>query len=173
MPTISKFQRGVQMIDLSKAEGPSDATVVGVPLPKGTIGIVFGQRTADYAQRYNTYIVDDDSIVREPQVVWDALTENSRFEITKIVPSSYKPPITDPNVMSVGPFEEDLHIAVHLSHKGPNDTEYKESIPQHDYHDFLIGGKNAISFTMINGEDGADKDNHDTVVGVAVVYTTK
>lgn len=36
------MESSVKVIDLSRLNGPSSATVVVVPLPKGTVGIVFG-----------------------------------------------------------------------------------------------------------------------------------
>jgi hypothetical protein len=45
MPSANNFlPPGIKMIDLSQAKlaGPKNATVVDVPLPKGTVGIVFG-----------------------------------------------------------------------------------------------------------------------------------
>ncbi|KAJ7817202.1 hypothetical protein B0H14DRAFT_2843196 [Mycena olivaceomarginata] len=153
------------------ASQPSDAKVVVVPLPKNTIGITFGvsgfKRTAAWLQRTNTYLLDTNYLVIDPQAVWDAPEENSRFNITTIVPPSFSDP--DPAVLSVGPYTEDRYIGVYLSHKAPSDTDYVSSDPKHDYHEFQIGGQNAIRFTMVNAEDGGDTDYHDAVVGVAVV----
>ncbi|KIM46734.1 hypothetical protein M413DRAFT_261550 [Hebeloma cylindrosporum] len=164
------LQPALKVIDLSKLNGPSNATVVVVPLPKKTVGIVFGQRTAQFLQRYNTYLLDSNNVVIDPQAVWDAPSDNGRFFITEIVPKGFA---QDPAVLSVGPFNDDRNIAVYCSHKRPGDSSYTQSDPHHSYYEFKIGSKNAISFTMVNAEDGGDSDYHDTVVGVAVNYTTK
>ncbi|KIM40801.1 hypothetical protein M413DRAFT_11598 [Hebeloma cylindrosporum] len=133
-------------IDPPKGNKPSNATVAVVPLPKDTIGIVFGQRISEYSQRYNTYITDADGVVLDPQAVWDAPSESSRFKITKSVPASFI--IPDPNVLSIGPFKEDRHIGIYFSHKKIGDSEYEESVAQHSTYEFKIGGENAITFTM-------------------------
>jgi hypothetical protein len=91
--------------------------------------LVLQQRTSEYLQRYNTYIVDADGIVLDPQAVWDASTDGDRFSISNIVPKYFKAP--DPNVLSVGPFDKDYQIGIYFSHKGPEDTRYEESVPQH------------------------------------------
>ncbi|KAJ7512146.1 hypothetical protein B0H11DRAFT_2213945 [Mycena galericulata] len=152
----------LRTIDLSKVSMPTEAQVVVVPLPKKTIGITFGQRTAAWLQRSNTYLLDTDHLVLDPQAVWDAPEDNSRFKITTIIPASALD--LDPAVLSVGPYNEDRYIAVYVSHMALNDT---------DYHEFKIDGKDAIKFTMVNAEDGGDEDYHDTVVGIAVLSTTK
>ncbi len=41
MPALA-LESSVKVIDLSKLNGPSSATVVAIPLPKNTVGIVFG-----------------------------------------------------------------------------------------------------------------------------------
>ncbi|KIM40800.1 hypothetical protein M413DRAFT_11597 [Hebeloma cylindrosporum] len=157
---------GPRKLDIPKA-------IAVVPLPKDTIGIVFGQRISEYPQRYNTYIADADGIVLEPQAVWDAPSESSRFKITKSVPASLI--IPDPKILSIGPFKEDRHIGIYFSHKKPGDSEYEESVPQHSTYDFKIGGESAITFTMVNVDDGSGcgPGFQDTVLGVAVVSTTK
>ncbi|KAJ7822998.1 hypothetical protein B0H14DRAFT_3088949 [Mycena olivaceomarginata] len=148
----------LRTIDLSKASQPSDAKVVVVPLPKNTIGITFGQRTAAWLQRTNTYLLDTNYLVIDPQAVWDAPEETA----DSILPQSSP---------YVGPYTEDRYIGVYLSHKAPSDTDYVSSDPKRlrTYHEFQIGGQNAIRFTMVNAEDGGDTDYHDAVVGVAVV----
>ncbi|KAJ7472880.1 hypothetical protein B0H11DRAFT_2236759 [Mycena galericulata] len=161
----------LRTIDLSKVSMPTEAQVVVVPLPKKTIGITFGQRTAAWLQRSNTYLLDTDHLVLDPQAVWDAPEDNSRFKITTIIPASALD--LDPAVLSVGPYNEDRYIAVYVSHMAPNDTDYVSSTPKFDYHEFKIDGKDAIKFTMVNAEDGGDQDYHDTVVGIAVLSTTK
>ncbi|KAF8968938.1 hypothetical protein BDZ97DRAFT_2072645 [Flammula alnicola] len=169
MPALA-LKPALRTINLSAAGGPSDATVVVIPLPKNTVGVVFGQRLAEYLQRCNTYLLDTNNLVIDPQAVWDAPAASSRFLISQIVPSGFA---QDPSVLCVGPFNEDRNIAVYCSHKKAGDSAYKQSEPKHSFYEFKIGSKNAISFTMVNAEDGGDSDFHDTVVGVAVVYTTK
>ncbi|KAF8641300.1 hypothetical protein AX16_010079 [Volvariella volvacea WC 439] len=169
MPALSTVPTLIN-VDLSKADGPSDAKVVVVPLPKKTVGIVFGQRTAAWSQRYNSYLLNTDHIVIDPQAVWDAPSDNSRFLITQVIPPGVAP---DPSVLGVGPFDDDRYIAVYCSHKRQGSEKFEQSDPKHEYQNFTIGGKKAISFTMVHAEDGGDQDYHDTVVGVAVVATTK
>ncbi|PPQ85027.1 hypothetical protein CVT25_010416 [Psilocybe cyanescens] len=161
----------IKTINLSQCDGPSDATVVVVPLPKNTVAIVFGQMIAEWKQRFNTYLLDTDNIVIDPQVVWDATTNGSRFDITKVVPQSIVPP--DPHVFSIGPYSQDYNIAVYCSHKRPGAGSFAQSDPRHTFNSFKIGSKNAVTFTMVHAEDGGDTDYHDTVVGVAVNYLTK
>ncbi|KAI3622458.1 hypothetical protein WG66_015002 [Moniliophthora roreri] len=156
-------------IDLSANNGPSDAKVVAVPLPAKTVGVVFGQRTAEWRQRYNTYLLDANNLVIDPQAVWDSQSSNARFFISQSVPSN----APDPNVLSIGPFNDDRKIAVYCSHLRDGSSDFQQSDPKHSFNNFTIGGKNAIAFTMINAEDGGDSDYHDTVVGVAVLSTTK
>ncbi|EEB99922.1 hypothetical protein MPER_00268, partial [Moniliophthora perniciosa FA553] len=46
-------------LDLSANNGPKDAKVVAVPLPKKTVGIVFAQRTGTSSRQHlNTYLLD-------------------------------------------------------------------------------------------------------------------
>ncbi|KAF8901374.1 hypothetical protein CPB84DRAFT_1777703 [Gymnopilus junonius] len=146
-PTLSK-------IDLSKVGGPSDATVVIVGLPKNNVGIVFGQRTAEWLQRYNTYLLNTNNIVIDPQALWDAPSDNGRFLISQIVP---------------GGFDKDPSVSAWK----PSSSGFVQSDTKHSFHEFKIGNKTAITFTMVNAEDGGDSDFHDTVVGVAVASTTK
>ncbi|KAH9477932.1 hypothetical protein JR316_0010164 [Psilocybe cubensis] len=177
----------VKRINLSSCNGPSNATVVVVPLPKKTVGVIFGQMIAEWPQRFNTYLLDvNDNIVMDPQVLWDARSDGSRFNVTEIVPQSAMP--MDSHVLSLGPYNEDRNIAIYCSHKKAGQSSYTQSDPRHTF----IGGKNAITFTMvkpvifqqfgpiidcsylqINAEDGGDTDYHDTVVGVAVNFMTK
>ncbi|KAF8888468.1 hypothetical protein CPB84DRAFT_1964201 [Gymnopilus junonius] len=157
-PTLAK-------VDLSTAGGPSDATVVIVGLPKKNVGIVFGQRTAQWLQRYNTYLLNTDNIVINPQALWDAPSDNGRFLISQIVPPGAA---EDPSVLCMGPYTEDRNIAVYCSHKKAGSGSFVESDTKHSFHEFKIGSKTAIAFTMVNAEDGGDSDYHDTVVGVAV-----
>jgi len=68
------------------------------------------QRNAEYLQRFNTYLLNSDGIVVDPQAVWDAPSADSRFFISKIVPDQV---VQDPAVLSVGPFNEDRYIFIY------------------------------------------------------------
>ncbi|EDR01303.1 uncharacterized protein LACBIDRAFT_312229 [Laccaria bicolor S238N-H82] len=129
------------------------------------------QRTAEWVQRYNTYVLDTNYFVKDPQALWLAPSDNSRFDIAEIKPPDFVD--KDPAVLSIGPFNDDNYIAVYTSHQKPGEKNFAPSDPHHSSYDFTIGGKNAISFTLVNAEDGGDSDYHDTVVGVAVNYTYK
>lgn len=142
----------VRIIDLSKEkpEGPSEAKVIAVPLPKDTVGIIFGvswrvslpmchlshrcwglqQRTAYYVQRFNTYILNPNNLVEDPQAVWEAPNDESRFMIVDIVPPGFD---KDPNVLSVGPFPDDRQIAIYCSHVNPDTGKYESSDPHFSY----------------------------------------
>ncbi|KAH9477931.1 hypothetical protein JR316_0010163 [Psilocybe cubensis] len=166
MPALAS-QSQIKKIDLSARDGPSDADVVLVPFPKNTVGVIFGQMIAEWPQRFNTYLTDSDTnFVEDPQVLWDANKDGSRFNVTAVQPTSAKP--LDPNVFSLGPYTEDRYIAIYCSHKAPGDSSFKPSEPKYTFESFQIGGKNAITFTMVHAEDGGDTDFHDTVVGVSV-----
>ncbi|KAJ3768990.1 hypothetical protein FB446DRAFT_791800 [Lentinula raphanica] len=157
-------------LPLRAGEEPEDVQAVLVPLPKDTTGTVFGQRIAEYPQRFNTYLLDSNDFVVNPQAVWDAPTASSQFAITNINPSGFA---LDNRALFVGPFNDDHFIAVVCTHKKPGSGEYISSTSQYSFNSFKIQGKNAMSFTMVNAEDGGDSDFHDTVVGVAVTYTKK
>ncbi|KAI3605217.1 hypothetical protein WG66_013175 [Moniliophthora roreri] len=157
-------------LDLSANNGPSDAKVVAVPFPKKTVGIIFSQRTGTSSRQHlNTYLLDVNNTILEPQALWDAPDRNSRFSIIQSLPVNFAP---DPHVLTVGPFNDDRKIVVYCSHLA-HDGSYQQNDPKHDFHNFTIGSKNAIAFTMINSEDGGDTDYHDSVTGVAVSYTYK
>ena len=177
----------LRTIDLSTHGGPTEAKVVVIPLPAKTIGIIFGvrrsiswlmhhrshsrgiqQRTAGWVQRYNTYVLDTNYFVKDPQALWQAATDNSRFDITEIKPPGFD---KDPAVLSIGPFNDDNYIAVYTSHLKPGQQTFAPSDPHHSsvrpaplrcilvgdlihccqfQYDFTIGGKNAISFTLVS-----------------------
>ncbi|KAF8185435.1 hypothetical protein BJ912DRAFT_973467, partial [Pholiota molesta] len=147
MPALA-FEPCLKVIDLSRANGPSSAKVILIPLPKNTVGILFGQMLAAWPQRFNTYLLDTNNIVVNPQVVWDASSDGSRFDVSQVVPMNLLP--QDKNVFSVGPFSEDRNLAVYCSHKKAGATSYTESDPRHSFQAFKIGNKNAISFTMVS-----------------------
>ncbi|PPQ71685.1 hypothetical protein CVT26_007652 [Gymnopilus dilepis] len=164
MPGLA-LKPSLDTVDLSRAGGPSSATVVVVGLPKDNVAVVFGQRTSEWPQRFNTYLLDTDNIVINPQALWDAHSDKSRFLISQVVPTGFD---KDPSVLCMGPYTEDRNIAVYVSHQKPGSGGFTQSDAQTSYHDFKIGNKTAITFTMINAEDGGDSDYQDTVVGVAV-----
>ncbi|KAJ4490581.1 hypothetical protein J3R30DRAFT_3423083 [Lentinula aciculospora] len=167
--SIEPFSKTLEL-PLFSGQQPQEVAAVLVPLPKNTTATVFGQRIALWPQRFSTYLLDSNELVVNPQAIWDAPTESSSFSITGIVPSGFAP---DTRVLSVGPFTSERYIAVVCSHKRVGQSDYTSSAPQHSFKSFDIKGQNAMSFTMVNAEDGGDSDFHDTVVGVAVTYTTK
>ncbi|KAJ3892537.1 hypothetical protein GG344DRAFT_75849 [Lentinula edodes] len=166
---IEPFTKDLNLPLLSGQE-PEIVTAVLVPLPKDTNAAVFGQRIALWPQRFNSYLLDSNEIVVDPQAVWDAPAESSQFAVTTIVPSGFA---LDNRFLSVGPFPDDRYIAIVCSHKRAGQSQYAPSTPTFSSKHFNIKGHKALSFTMVNAEDGGDTDYHDTVVGVAVTYTTK
>ncbi|EDR04236.1 uncharacterized protein LACBIDRAFT_330726 [Laccaria bicolor S238N-H82] len=134
MPTLA-LKPALRTIDLSKADGPSDAKVVVIPLPAKLSALSsdggIQQRTgAEWAQRYNTYVFDTDYIVIDPQAIWDPPSDNSRFLITKIVPSEFD---QNPTVLSIGPFNDDNYVAIHCSHLRPGQKNFINSDPHHSF----------------------------------------
>ena len=117
----------LRTIDLSPHGGPTDAKVVVIPLPAKTIsGLIFGacasisrlmyqpshsrgiqQRTAEWVQCYNTSVFDTNYFVKDPQALWQAPSDNSRFDITEIKPPGFD---KDPAVLSIGSFNDDNYI---------------------------------------------------------------
>ncbi|KIJ95965.1 hypothetical protein K443DRAFT_107967 [Laccaria amethystina LaAM-08-1] len=118
----------LRTINLAPHGGPTEAKVVVIPLPAKTIGIIFGQRTAEWVQRYNTYVLDINYFVKDPQAVWQAPTGNSRFDITSIQPAGFD---KDPAVLSIGPYNDDNYIAVYTSHLKPGQQSFAPSDPHH------------------------------------------
>jgi hypothetical protein len=92
---------------------------------------VLQQMLAARPQRFNTYLLDTNNIVVNPQVVWDASSDGSRFDVSQVVPMNLLP--QDKNVFSVGPFAEDRNLAVYCSHKKAGATSYTESDPRHSF----------------------------------------
>lgn len=86
---------------------------------------------AEWAQRFNTYLLDTNNIVIDPQVLWDASSSGSRFGVTDVVPPNLVP--ADKNVFSIGPLTEDRNIAVYCSHRRPGSNQYMESDPRHTF----------------------------------------
>ncbi|KAF8168688.1 hypothetical protein BJ912DRAFT_1149652 [Pholiota molesta] len=65
------------------------------------------QMIAEWPQCFNTYLLDTNNVVVNPQV--------------------------DKNVFSVGPFAEDRDIAVYCSHKKAGATSFTDSDPRHSF----------------------------------------
>lgn len=98
---------------------------------------------AEWPQRFNTYLLDtSNNIVLDPQVLWDASSDGSRFDITEVVPKSALPP--DPNVFSLGPYNEDRNIAVYCSHKKSGQQSYTQSDPRHTFVSLASAGGTRI-----------------------------
>ena len=86
------------------------------------------QRTAEWIQRFDTYVLDINYFVKDPQAVWQAPTDKSRFDITEIQPAGFD---KDPAVLSIGPFNDDNYIAVYTSHWKPGEQNFAPSDPHH------------------------------------------
>jgi hypothetical protein len=89
------------------------------------------QMIAEWPQCFNTYLLDTNNVVVNPQVVWNASSDWIRFDITQVVPMNLLP--QDKNVFSVGPFAEDRDIAVYCSHKKAGATSFTDSDPRHSF----------------------------------------
>jgi len=86
------------------------------------------QCTAEWVQRYNTYVLDTNYFVKDPQALWLAPGANSHFDITEIKPPGFD---KDPAVLSIGPFNDDNYLTVYTSHLKPGEKNFAPSDPHH------------------------------------------
>ncbi|KAF6757858.1 hypothetical protein DFP72DRAFT_1167742 [Ephemerocybe angulata] len=165
---------------------------ISVPFPKNTIALVFGECTAVWAQRVHVQRLTSSEVVLNPQYTFGP-SDKGELTVTSVDSANDDGTVTsqnissvapDPHVLKLGPYTVDQTIRVQCEHHNPDDSEGTWTTNHHcsETHDFQAVGKTsgggtilgkALTVTMINTEDGGDEDNHDTVVSVAITYTTK
>ncbi|KIK66948.1 hypothetical protein GYMLUDRAFT_37989 [Collybiopsis luxurians FD-317 M1] len=154
----------------SRSGDDHDIHVIVLPFPKATNAVVFGQRIAQWAQFFNTYILDSNKQFISVQAFWTAPSDPSEFRITGSQPSSIAP---NPIVLTLPSSKEDRYIAVYATHTPPGSSELKASDMKHEHVSHVFEHSRSKVVIQIHAEDGGDSDYHDTVVGVSVTYTTK
>ena len=87
---------------------------------------------AGWAQRFNSYVVDQNNIVQPniAQIVWDSQNQGTRFNITSTQPPNVA---KDPTVYSYGPYTTDYKIVIYCSHKKTGSQSFDPSDPKHSY----------------------------------------
>lgn len=84
--------------------------------------------TAEWQQRFNTYILNSDHQVIDIQALCDAKANGTRFQVTGTLPQGLLPP--DKTVFNFGPFDEDRYVAIYCSHLKPDTTDFAPSDPR-------------------------------------------